>query len=554
MNLREYERAKFELAAILRTALPFAQAGPDGEEASFRELFARLAEDRFNLAVVGRFNRGKTSLMNAMLGTTRLPVGVVPLTSVITTMAYGSGEQVVIDYGRGRLPLRINIEELPAYVTQCGNPENARGVREARVQLPSEPLRLGFRLIDTPGLGSSVVANTRTTEAFLPEADALLLVTSFESPLSEEELRLLRAGPLTPGRAFLAVNKHDTVSAAERAEILAHIRDQLAGAEVLPTPQIFSVSARQALEATARSDAAGWEASGLPALLANLERFMLEERRTAFLDRMCARIESLLAATPQAAPELRRLRELRRSLFTASTGDAPAAMSAVGSAAALAPERPGWFAACAVCQRVEREVFDFLCGFQNAIASNPDARADLAARGGLCDFHTWVYQAMASPQGTCLAYPEVLERLAAGLRTAATLPEEGAPLSEAVERLRPREDACEVCRVQALAERAAVEELLAMIKTDDRFVPDVCMPHFQLVLRRLEDHHEAAHRLLLGQAGSLDRLAADMRRYALKVDGVRSALVSQEEDRAHMRGLMLLAGHPSVTGPGRRRR
>lgn len=545
MNLREYERAKFELAAIMRAALPtaqpFAQADPGREETPFRELFARLAEDRFNLAVVGRFNRGKTSLMNAILGTTRLPVGVVPLTSVITTVAYGSGEQADIEYGRGRLPLRIDIGELAAYVTQRGNPENVRGVREARVQLPSEPLRLGFRLIDTPGLGSSVVANTRTTEAFLPEADALLLVTSFESPLSEEELRLLRVGPLPPGQVFLAVNKQDTVSVAERAEILDHIRVQLAGAEVSP-PQIFSVSARQALEATARVDAAGWEASGLPALLASLERFMLEERRTAFLDHMCARIESLLAATPDATHELRRLRELRQSLSL----DAPAAKSAVESAAALAPERPGWFAACVVCQRVEREVFDFLCAFQNAIATRQDARDRLAAHGGLCDFHTWLYHGVASPQGVCLAYPEVLERLAAGLRAAATLLE-GASPSIAIDELRPQEAACEVCRVQAAAERAAVEELLLRIRDDDGFHPDVCMPHFRLLLRSVENL-EATNRLLRGQAENMERVSEDMRRYALKVDAVRSALITREEDRASMRGLTLLAGHPNVTG------
>ena len=89
MDLRDYERVKFELAEILRT-VPY-EASQTGR---LREVFSRLAEDRFNLVVVGRFSRGKTSLMNALLGMDRLPTGVVPLTSVITTVGYGSEERV----------------------------------------------------------------------------------------------------------------------------------------------------------------------------------------------------------------------------------------------------------------------------------------------------------------------------------------------------------------------------------------------------------------------------------------------------------------------------
>ena len=58
-----------------------------------RDLFSRLAEDRFNLVVVGRFSRGKTSLMNAVLGADRLPTGIRPITSVIRTVTYGSTEK-----------------------------------------------------------------------------------------------------------------------------------------------------------------------------------------------------------------------------------------------------------------------------------------------------------------------------------------------------------------------------------------------------------------------------------------------------------------------------
>ncbi len=93
MDLRKYERVKFALAEILRT-VPWAPALAD----RLRDLFIRLAEYRFNLAAVGRFSRGKSSLMNAILGMDRLPTGVVPLTSVITTVTYGSLERVTLHF------------------------------------------------------------------------------------------------------------------------------------------------------------------------------------------------------------------------------------------------------------------------------------------------------------------------------------------------------------------------------------------------------------------------------------------------------------------------
>ena len=172
MNLQEYERVKFELAEILRTV-----AWDPAQLLRRRNLFARLAEDRFNLAVVGRFSRGKSSLMNAILGSERLPTGVVPLTSVITTVTYGSQERVTLHFRGTSLFEDIRLDELPAYITERGNPGNRRGIEVAEVQLTAAILRHGFHFIDTPGMGSSIIENTRTTEAFIPEADALILVS-----------------------------------------------------------------------------------------------------------------------------------------------------------------------------------------------------------------------------------------------------------------------------------------------------------------------------------------------------------------------------------------
>jgi hypothetical protein len=100
-DLSTYEKIKFELADIARFAAAKDTRHGGERYAVFLDFFARLAEDRFNIVVVGRFNRGKTSLMNAILATDRLPTGLVPLTSVITSVSYGSSERVHLEFERG---------------------------------------------------------------------------------------------------------------------------------------------------------------------------------------------------------------------------------------------------------------------------------------------------------------------------------------------------------------------------------------------------------------------------------------------------------------------
>ncbi len=219
MDLQQYDGMKSALAEVLRAATMGPLSQPARE--TVRDLFARLAEDRFNLVVVGRFSRGKTSLMNAMLGTDRLPTGIVPVTSVITTVTYGTEEKVVLYYQHTNLFFEIPIPQLAEHITERGNPGNGRCIQTAEVQLPADLLRRGFHFIDTPGLGSSIVENTRTTEAFLPQADAFILVTSFDSPLTEDEVARPADGSRlgatrVPGREQAGQRERGTATAGAR--------------------------------------------------------------------------------------------------------------------------------------------------------------------------------------------------------------------------------------------------------------------------------------------------------------------------------------------------
>ncbi len=551
MDLAEYERVKFELAGILRSASVLLREEKPDLHGPFADLFARLAEDRFNLVVVGRFSRGKSSLMNAMLGTERLPTGIVPLTSVITTVSYGSSERAMIQHEGWNLELEIPLDKLPDYITQQGNPGNERRVEIAKIELPSELLRRGFHFVDTPGLGSSILANTRTTEQFLPQADAFMLVTSYDSPLSEEELRVLHGIAATPSRIFLVVNKHDTVSMQEREQVLAHVREQAKAVFGDSTPSIFSVSARDALDANKRGDRDSLEASGVSRLREELTRFLLTEKQGAFLLLMCERIADALRTVPNARDEAKRLDALHRTITDAR----PDAKRRQSIADIVGTNADAAFASCWVCEQLERGLYDFLCKYQWNVAFDQATRTNMVEHGGLCAFHYWRYASVASPVGTCVALSPLLDGLAEHLRDAAASQGRQAYGAE-LDRMQPTSETCDLCRAHQDIERGAVEKMARSIETararqNFRF-PGLCLTHLRLVLGSM-DADEPARELLLEQAAMMKRLSEDMQRYALKHEGVRQYLASDEETSADHRALMLLGGHRNVFGLRRMR-
>jgi Dynamin family len=549
MDLREYEQNKFAIAEVLRSV---AKGVPDHRtdlRERIRSLLARLAEDRFNLVVVGRFSRGKTSLMNAIMRTDRLPTGITPLTSVITSVAYGSKERVILNYAERILTKEVPIEDLPKYITQQGNPRNVQRIKLAEVQLPAEILRRGFYFIDTPGLGSVIVENTLTTQAFLPEADAFILVTSYESPLSEEEIRFFKAAASSGRRVFVVLNKQDTVGPEDRRAVLSFVHEQLASIFGPSTPSTFSVSAKDALAATQSGDPSSLDASGMPALEKELVSFLLMEKTTEFLLRMCDRLRALLldfSKNEETSVLMARIEALAEA-FGRDRADQNASINwpAVPSAEfANLHQLP----TCAICGHIAEELWQFLCRYQYQIVENPDEQRKFAIAGGFCSFHTWEYASIASPYGTCTGYPPLLERLADDLRvTAATLSRDELLLG--MRELCPPQGDCVLCHVRDKAEVQAIETTAKALLQNRTWaltrLSAICLPHLTMLSTAVEDPgliRELAKR----QATIFQRMAEDMRRYALKHDALRRSLETNDEETAADRALFILAGYRNV--------
>jgi len=113
----------------------------------------------------------------------------------------------------------------------------------------------------------------------LPEADAFLVVTSYESPLSEGEIRFFKVGYGSTRRIFVILNKHDIVTPNERSEAITFVRNRLQALFGQQIPQIFSVSAREGLDAKRNRDRPRLVASGIPALEDELIKFLLAEKQ-----------------------------------------------------------------------------------------------------------------------------------------------------------------------------------------------------------------------------------------------------------------------------------
>ena len=154
-----------------------------------------------------------------------LPVGVVPLTAVITRVRFGPVERAGVRFQNGDVRA-IPLAEIPLYVAERENPDNHKHVAAVEVELPDLRELAPLAFVDTPGLGSALVHNTQATLQWLPNVGAALVAISADAPLSERDVALIeQLRPHTP-RIVLLLTKADLLTEQQRAEVWQFVRQE----------------------------------------------------------------------------------------------------------------------------------------------------------------------------------------------------------------------------------------------------------------------------------------------------------------------------------------
>ena len=277
----------------LRIARALADAaqlpGMDAEVIAW--LHRKITERTFNLVVAGQFKRGKSSVINGLLGERLLPVGVIPLTSVVTVIRAGASTRARVELLDGTSH-ELALTDLPEYVTERGNPRNAKGVRQVLIEHPSAWLANGLQLIDTPGIGSVYEHNTDVTREYLPRADAVLFIASVEQPVSQAELDFLIDIREYANRIFCLLNKTDYLRRDELDESLKFAQEAIHRSLGRGVP-VFPVSARLALEEKLDHGAESAE-SGFVDFEDALRHFMAEEGRDVWVQSLARSLLRIL--------------------------------------------------------------------------------------------------------------------------------------------------------------------------------------------------------------------------------------------------------------------
>lgn len=225
-RLERLNRADNDSALLYRIIDVVDRRGLVEFRPAIASILERMETRTFEIAVFGRVSSGKSSLLNHVLGTNVLPVGVTPVTAVPTRIMFGLKPRLRVTTTTTREE-KLPIERLPEFVTEDHNRGNEKRVIRLTVEIPSERLREGIVFVDTPGLGSLATSGAAETRAYLPRSDFGVVLIDSASTITEEDVAtirmLLEAG--TPASVLLS--KADLISPSDREQAIAYTRSRI---------------------------------------------------------------------------------------------------------------------------------------------------------------------------------------------------------------------------------------------------------------------------------------------------------------------------------------
>jgi GTP-binding protein EngB required for normal cell division len=238
----------------------------------------KIEAERFHLVILGEFNHGKSTFVNALLGAEVLPTGITPTTAAINHVIWAPSitSRVVLLDGSSR---ELSTGELKEWVTVAGG--KADEVAYVELGFPSDILKNNVVLVDTPGVNDLNEQRAEVTYGYVPRADAVVFLLDAGQALKDSEREFLSSHVLegSRDRMIFVLGKMDMLNPDERTAVTDYVKAGLA--KLSRDPVVFPLSAREWL---LRRD----PQCGMPELLAYLERFLSRDRAQVLLDNAAA--------------------------------------------------------------------------------------------------------------------------------------------------------------------------------------------------------------------------------------------------------------------------
>ena len=248
------------------------------------ELQRDMAGDFYTVVVLGEFKRGKSTLVNALLGTNLLPMNVLPETATINAIMYEEKPRLCVVQRDGtHIQGDVSREFLQQYSAR--EEENAAdNVSYIKIGYPCDMLKDRVVLVDTPGVSDINEQRSEVTYRFLPKANAVIFVLDANSPLKKTEKEFIEEKllPLGINNILFVLNKYDAVDEEEEEDFLPTVRNRLFKMDEenarLRDISIIPFSAKWALDGLEKGNDKMVRLSGLPQMKEKLASMLMESQ------------------------------------------------------------------------------------------------------------------------------------------------------------------------------------------------------------------------------------------------------------------------------------
>ena len=241
-RLQRLEGAGNDLELLSRIERIVAERGLVEFRGTIASILDRAEDRSFEIAVFGRVSSGKSSLLNAVLDTDVLPVGVTPVTAVPTRITHGEKPSLTVTFTDAPAKT-FEIQQLREYATEQQNPGNAKHVTRITVTIPASRLDDGVSFVDTPGLGSLATSGAAETLAYLPKCDLGVVLIDAGSTLTDGDVRTILALQEAAIPAHALLSKADLLDKPDCEKTIDYVKQHIVAETGLDMP-VHPVSVR----------------------------------------------------------------------------------------------------------------------------------------------------------------------------------------------------------------------------------------------------------------------------------------------------------------------